>query len=174
MLPAGAHAEGDDGATLTTHGMATPKSPDGATVEVGVKMSGGSRRTQATPVPGRQTAVVTLPAEIDAANIGLVEAAVASALASRPTVLIADGTGTVFCDSAGIAALIHVHRRAAATGAELRVVITGSPVRRILELIGADQLLLVYPSLADAQADRSQPAPSAGDPAPDTEHRESA
>jgi anti-sigma B factor antagonist len=123
-------------------------------------MSGGSRRVQATLVSEPQTAVVALPAEIDAANIGLVDAAVASALASRPVVLIADGTSTVFCDSAGIAALIHAHRQAAAVGAQLRVVVTGSPVRRILELIGADQLLLVYPSLSDAQADGShQPAP---------------
>jgi anti-anti-sigma factor len=104
--------------------------------------------------------VVALPAEIDAANIGLVEAAMASALAARPVVLIADGTSTVFCDSAGVAALVHAHRQAVAAGAQLRVVITGSPVRRILELIGADQLLLVYPSLSDAQADGSyQPAP---------------
>jgi len=118
-------------------------------------MSGGSRRVHATRVPEPQTAVVPLPAEIDAANIGLVEAALASALASRPAVLIADGTSTVFCDSAGIAALIHAHRQAAATGAQLRVVITGSSVRRILELIGAEQLLLVYPSLAEAQANGS-------------------
>jgi anti-anti-sigma factor len=123
-------------------------------------MSGGSRRVHATRVPEPQTAVVPLPAEIDAANIGLVEAALASALASRPAVLIADGTSTVFCDSAGIAALIHAHRQAAATGAQLRVVITGSSVRRILELIGAEQLLLVYPSLTEAQANGSyHPAP---------------
>ena len=166
MLPAGAHAEGDDGATLTTHGMATPKSPDGATVEAGVKMSGGSRRFNATPIPRPQTAVVPLPVEIDAANIGLVEAAVASALASRPTVLIADGTSTAFCDSSGIGALIRAHRQAATAGAQLRLVITGSSVRRILALIGADQLLLVYPSLTDAQAHRSdEPAPpTAADP----------
>ena len=126
-----------------------------------MKISGGSRRTQATPVSEPQTAVVALPVEIDAANIGVVEAAVASALADRPVVLIADGTGTVFCDSAGIAELIHAHRQAAAAGAQLRVVITGSAVRRVLELIGADQLLLVYPSLGDAQANGSyQPAPS--------------
>src|SRR5215471_16467225 len=116
-------------------------------------MSGGSRRTQATPAPGPQTAVAALPSEIDAANIGLVEAAVASALASRPAVLIADGTKTAFCDSSGIRALIHAHHQAAAAGAQLRMVIAAtSPVRRVLELTGADQLLLVYPSLADAQA----------------------
>ena len=129
-------------------------------------MSGGSRRIHETPVPGPQTAVVALPTEIDAANIGLVEAAMVSALASRPAVLIADGTETAFCDSSGVGALIGAHRQAAAAGAQLRVVITGSPVRRILKLIGADQLLLVYPSLSDAQADRSyEPAsPSAADP----------
>ena len=129
-------------------------------------MSGGSRRFNAAPVPGPQTAVVPLPVEIDAANIGLVEAAVASALASRPTVLIADGTSTAFCDSSGIGALIRAHRQAATAGAQLRLVITGSSVRRILELIGADQLLLVYPSVTDAQADGSpKPAPpTAADP----------
>jgi anti-sigma B factor antagonist len=132
-------------------------------------MPRGSRRIHATPVPEPQTAVVQLPAEIDAANTGLVEAALTSALASRPSVLIADGTKTAFCDSAGIATLIHAHRQAAATGAQLRVVITSTPVRRILEITGADQLLLVYPSLPGAQADRSQPAPSAADPAPDPE-----
>jgi anti-sigma B factor antagonist len=112
--------------------------------------------------------VVALPAEIDAANIGLVEAAVASALASRPAVLIADGTKTVFCDSSGIAALIRAHDQAASAGAQLRVVITGMPVRRVLELLGADQLLLVYPSLSGAQANGSHqpPAPSAADPEP--------
>lgn len=123
-------------------------------------MSGGSRRSHATPVPGPHTAVVALPAEIDAANAGLVEAALVSALASRPTVLIADGTTTAFCDSRGVGALIGAHRQAAAAGAQLRLVITGAPVRRILKLIGADQLLQVYPSLAGAQANGShQPAP---------------
>jgi anti-sigma B factor antagonist len=123
-------------------------------------MSGGSRPTQVTPGPEPQTAVVALPAEIDAANVGLVEAALASALASRPMVLIADGTSTAFCDSSGIGSLVHAHRQAAAIGAQLRVVITTSQVRRILELIGADQLLQIYPSLPAAQANGSyQPAP---------------
>jgi len=132
----------------------------------------GSRRIHATPVREPQTAIVQLPAEIDAANAGLVEAALTSALASRPQVLIADGTKTTFCDSAGIATLIHAHRRAAATGAQLRVVITSPSVRRILEIIGANQLLLVYPSLPGVQADRSRAASPAADPAPDPERQE--
>ncbi len=125
-------------------------------------MPGGSRRTQVTPFRGPQTAVVTLPAELDVTGSGLVEAALTSALAPRPAVLIADGTKTAFCDSSGIAALVRAHRQAAATGAQLRVVITSAPVRRILQLTGADQILLIYPSLPTAQADSSpQPAPPA-------------
>ena len=136
------------------------------TVEAGVKMSGGSPHSHVTPVTGQQIGVVPLPAEIDAANVGVVEAALASALARRPAVLIADGTQTSFCDSSGIAALIYAHRQAAATQAQLRVVMTGSQVRRVLELTGADQLLPVYPSLAAAQADGSHPSasPSAAGP----------
>jgi anti-sigma B factor antagonist len=133
-------------------------------------MSGGSCRTRVTAVPASQTAVVPLPAEIDAVSVGLVEAALASALASRPAVLVADGTETTFCDFSGIAALIRTHHQAAATGAQLRTVIATSPVRRILELTGADQVLLVYPSLPDAQADR--PHPPAPPSAAGLEHQE--
>jgi anti-sigma B factor antagonist len=157
---------------LTTQGMAVPMSPDSATDEAGVKMPGGSRRIHATAVPGPPTAVVPLPAEIDVANIGLVGAALATALASAPTVLIADGTKTAFCDCAGVATLIRAHHQAVTAGVQLRLVITSSAVRRVLELTGADQVLLACPSLAVAQADRSQPAPPARDPAPDPGHRE--
>jgi anti-sigma B factor antagonist len=139
-------------------------------------MPGGSRPTQAPAVPEPQTAIVALPHEIDSVNTGLVEAALASALASRPAVLIADGTQTVFCDSSGVAALLRAHYQAAAAGAQLRMVVPSSQVRRVLQLIGADQLLLVYPGLADAQADGSpRPAPPpAADLAPDPERQETA
>jgi anti-sigma B factor antagonist len=118
-----------------------------------MKMSGGSRRVPQTAVPGPWTVVVKLPAEVDFSNKGLVQAMFASALASRPTVVVADGTGTRFCDCAAIHTLITAHDKAVAAGAQLRVVITGALVRRVLELAGADQILLVYPSLVDAHAD---------------------
>jgi anti-sigma B factor antagonist len=113
-------------------------------------MSGGSRRVHQTAVPGPWTVVVKLPAEVDFSNQGLVQATFASALASRPKLVVADGTGTGFCDCAAIHALITAHHKAVAAGAQLRVVITDALVRRVLELTGADQILLVYPSLVDA------------------------
>ena len=129
-------------------------------------MSDGSGRSYAKAVLAPQIVVITLPTAIDASNNGLVQTALTSALATRPAVLIADGTETAFCDSSGMAALIRARRRAVVAGAELRLVMTGSSVRRLLRLTGADQVLPVYPSLADARADGSHqtPLPSAAAP----------
>jgi anti-sigma B factor antagonist len=120
-------------------------------------MSGCSRPIEAGPVPGPPTIVVTLPAEIDVGNSGLVQAALAGALASAPKVVIADGTGTGFCDCSAIAALMFIHHQATAAGAQLRVVVSSAAVRRVLELTGADHVLLVYRSLDDSQGDGSHP-----------------
>jgi anti-anti-sigma factor len=116
-------------------------------------MSGCSRPIKAIGVP--RTVVVTLPAEIDVGNSGLVQAALAGALASTPNVVVADGTATGFCDCSAIAALMAIHRQAASTGVTLRVVVTTAAVRRVLEILEADQVLQVYPSLDAAQANGS-------------------
>jgi anti-sigma B factor antagonist len=98
-----------------------------------------------------------LPAEIDITNERLAEDELTSALGDGLAVLIADGTRTTFCASAGVSALIRTHRQAEAAGTQLRVVASAS-VRRILELTGADQVLDTYPSLADALAGRHAPS----------------
>jgi anti-anti-sigma regulatory factor len=47
-------------------------------------------------------------------------------------------------------AIIAAYRQAAAAGTELRLVATS--VLRILELVGVDQLILIYPTLQAALA----------------------
>jgi anti-sigma B factor antagonist len=102
-------------------------------------------------------AVVTLPGEIDISNDGQVQDTLTGALDDETAVLVADAGGTTFCGCSGVTALLHTHHRAAATGAQLRVV-TGSPsMRRILELTAADQVLNTYPTLAAALADGQAP-----------------
>jgi len=123
-------------------------------------MSGGSDSSHGMAVPEPQTVVVPLPAEIDISNSVQIEAALVSALVSRPPVIVADGTRTGFCDCAGISALTSAHRKAAADGGQLRVVITSSAVCRLLKLIGADHVLDVYPNLASAYARQSGSPPS--------------
>jgi anti-sigma B factor antagonist len=101
-------------------------------------------------------AVVSLPAEIDITNAGEVLALVTTALAPGVTVVIADLTGTRFCDSAGLRHLLLAHHEAARAGAQLRLVIPpGGAVGRVTELTGISRFVAVYPTLrlaADAGA----------------------
>jgi anti-anti-sigma factor len=102
-------------------------------------------------------AVVTLPGEIDGSNDGQIQDTLTSALDDGTAVLVADATATTFCGCSGVTALLLVHHRAAAAGAQLRVVVGCPPMRRILELTAADQVLNTYPTLAAALADGQTP-----------------
>jgi anti-sigma B factor antagonist len=142
--------------------MAMTGTLDGKSLAQGRQVQPGSPQLNgmkaAAPWPPPPLAVVvTLPAEIDITNDGLVEDELTSALGDGLAVLIADATRTTFCASAGVSALIRVHRQAQAAGTRLRVVASPA-VRRILELTGADQVLDTYPGLADALAGRHTPA----------------
>jgi anti-sigma B factor antagonist len=115
--------------------------------------------------------VVALPAEIDIANAGRVGEELSSAIARGAGIVIADMTGTRFCDSSGISMLVQAHRQAAANGAELRLVVLATAVLRALKLVRMDFLLPIYPSLdaaltPDAQPERELPATSPGRPGP--------
>jgi anti-anti-sigma factor len=95
-------------------------------------------------------AIITMPAEIDAANADQVRQALLSAASPDVTVLIIDMSGTTFCDSAGVHAIIAAYRQAAVAGTQLRLVTTS--VLRIFQMTGADQLIPIYPTLDAAQA----------------------
>jgi anti-anti-sigma factor len=99
-----------------------------------------------------QVAVVTAAGEIDITNAEGFRDALLSALNAGATGLIADLTPTTFLDSAGITALVRAARRAAATDAALRLAVAAPPVLRVLNLVGIDRLIQVYPSVADAAA----------------------
>jgi anti-anti-sigma factor len=98
---------------------------------------------------GRQ-AVVAMPPEIDATNADQIRRALLIAASHDAAVLIVDMSGTTFCDSAGVRAIIAAYQQAAAAGTQLRLVATA--VLRILTLVGADQLIPIYPTLEAALA----------------------
>jgi anti-sigma B factor antagonist len=94
------------------------------------------------------SAVVSLPAEIDVTNAGEILTLVTDVLAPGVTIVIADLTGTRFCDSAGLRHLLLAHRQAARAGVRLRLVIPpDGPVGRIAELTGISRYLAVYPTV---------------------------
>jgi anti-anti-sigma factor len=68
----------------------------------------------------------------------------------------------VYCDSSGARALLQASNKAAASHAELRLVIQPGGVLRALQIMGLDQLLRIYPTLPAALATGSPPALQAG------------
>jgi anti-anti-sigma factor len=100
---------------------------------------------QVTPV------VVELPAEIDVINSEEVYEQLIAALAPGVAVLVADMTGTDFCDSSGVHAIIHAQESAAARDVEMRLAVSPSTsVHRVLQLIGVGHLMPVHESLEEA------------------------
>ena len=99
-----------------------------------------------------RTAVVTLPAEVDLTIADAMREALLSVLNQGALGLVVDMTTTTFCDSAGITALVRAARRAAATGATLRLAAAAPPVLRVFSLVGIDRLIDVHPTVDEARA----------------------
>lgn len=91
--------------------------------------------------------LLTLPAEIDIGNAGEIGETIRAAFRPRVEMVIADMSGTVFCDSTGARELLLATERAEENLAELRLVIGGGPVLRILTILGFDCLLRIYPTM---------------------------
>ncbi|HXT89421.1 MAG TPA: STAS domain-containing protein [Trebonia sp.] len=97
-----------------------------------------------------QTAVIAAAGEIDLTNAESLRDALLSALNAGASCLVVDLTATTFLDSAGVTALVRASRRASVSDAVLRLAVTAPAVLRVLNLVGIDQLIPVYPSLAAA------------------------
>ena len=99
--------------------------------------------------------VVTAPEEIDLANAAglkaaLLEAAGAELAEPGRALVVVDMSRTRFCDSAGLNALVGAARQARADGGEVRLVVVGEAVARIVALTGVDRVIPIYSSLEDA------------------------
>jgi anti-anti-sigma factor len=91
-----------------------------------------------------------MPAEIDVTNADAIRQGLLPAVSLGTAAVVIDMSGTTFCDSAGVHAIIATSQQAAANGTQLRLVATA--VLRILTFIGVGQLVPIYPTLAAALA----------------------
>lgn len=91
-----------------------------------------------------------MPEEIDAVNADMVTDTLLTVLNRTGTSVVADMTGTTFCDAAGIRAIIRAHIRARSLDTGLRVVLASPVVRRIFRLTRVDELVRIYPALGMA------------------------
>lgn len=99
-----------------------------------------------------QQAVVTLPEHIDVSSTDQVRDQLLRIINRGAAVLIADLTGTVYCDYSGAYALARAQQRAIASGTELRLVATCDVARRVFTLNGPGRPVAVYPDLDGAIA----------------------
>ena len=109
-----------------------------------------------TPRPPEReigTVVVTLPDEIDMANAAGVGEQLHAAFDVGAAIVVADMSGTRFCDTSGIHALVMAHKRATAENVRFRVVVRPGEVRQVLEIVRLDTVLALYPRLDIALLD---------------------
>ena len=151
---------------METRRMAQPRT---------VPRKGESGRAMTDQEIPRAAVIVTMPADIDLTNQDRAYDQLYAAFASGASVVIADFTGTSFCDCSSMRRLLAVQARAAARDAQLRVAITpDGAVRRVVELMQMDCRLAIYPTAQAAIPPSGQdpwetPAGSPG-PAPRSQH----
>jgi len=112
-------------------------------------------------LPLTEPVIIKLPAEIDVRNAEETGWLLMSAF-TWGGVVIADMTATTFCDSLGTKALLAAHSQASHLGCQLRFALPGGQVLRVLNLLGADKVMAIYPTLAEAVSAAPQ-ASSKGD-----------
>ncbi len=110
----------------------------------------------------RGVPVVTAPGEIDMSNSPALRSALLEAAAHGTVVL--DMTGTQFCDSSGLHALLAAHRRAQAEGGELLLASSAIAVLRVFQITGIDLAVPNFTSLDKAFAYLSANGPDGRQP----------
>lgn len=111
-------------------------------------------------------AVVSAPAEIDAASAEQLRTVLREAGRRGHGRVVVDMTRTRFCDSPGFSVLVAARKQALAEGGGLRLVIpAGSRVLRIFTVIGLGRFVPRFGSLDQALTPGPAPAsPPAGQP----------
>jgi anti-sigma B factor antagonist len=78
------------------------------------------------------------------------KAALLEAAGPGRALVVVDKSRTRFCDSTGLNALVAAARQAWAEGGEIRLVVVGEAVSRVVELTGVNRVIAIYASLEDA------------------------
>ena len=105
-----------------------------------------------TPAAPARPTVITLPDEIDVVNGGAIGEQLAGAFAGGAKLVIADMTATTFCDTLGARMLVLARQRAAASDAELRLLLPNSRAAGVWRILGLRTVLPIYQNLEDALA----------------------
>jgi anti-sigma B factor antagonist len=98
------------------------------------------------PEDAGKPAVVVAPAELDIATAPILTRDIAAAFDAGATAVVADLSGTTFCDSSGLRALVNAAKRAHAQGLQFTLRRPSPMFRRMAAVLGASALLGLPPS----------------------------
>lgn len=98
-------------------------------------------------------AVVVLTGELDIASLPVLTGHLARPESAGRVHLVAELSGLRFCDCAGLAGLLRIHRRAAEHCGWLRLCAATASMDKLLRITKLSQVLLCYPTLDEAFAD---------------------
>jgi anti-sigma B factor antagonist len=99
--------------------------------------------------PGDGATLVAISGEVDVCTEAQLQQALLQLIREHPAGLMLDVSGLSFMDCAGLRALLVTRRRAEMRGVFLRLIATSAPVRRIIELTGAQEALAMERSTSD-------------------------
>ena len=111
-----------------------------------------------------QLVILTVQGSIDVLTAPQLSEAVLEAVSGQPRGVVIDLTLTDFLASAGMAALVAAHEAIAPSGL-FGVVAAGPATSRPLQVMGLDQTLVLYPTLAHAVAAMTGPEGMTGEQA---------
>jgi anti-sigma B factor antagonist len=112
----------------------------------------------------RGVPVVATPEDVDISNAGGLRAALLQSAVLGSGTLVVDLTRTLFCDTAGLHALVGAHKRALAQGSRLLLVLPVATILRIFSITGLDNVIPNFPSLEEALAAGAAGASGAAGP----------
>ena len=103
--------------------------------------------------------VVTIDGQVGAGAAGLLHTGLRAALDSAPLLIAANLAQAVLADACALEVLTGIHRRAALAGKVFLVVAPDPRARERMRVTGLDQILLVFPTVADFHAWNGNPGP---------------
>lgn len=112
-------------------------------------------------------AVVAFPDRVDARLATRIGAQLLEILSQGARLVIANMSGTLWCDPACSDMLIRVYQNALLNQAELRLVVSAAEVAQLVSAAGLDRLISVFPSVQAAASDGLRDetnSPGAGQP----------
>jgi anti-anti-sigma factor len=132
-----------------------------ARVRAGAPAAAPARRSLAVEVVRTrgETALVEVRGELDLSTADLLRSRLLDLHASGHGVLVVDFAGVLFCDAAGLGALVAAHNRASGSGGAVRLCRVRPAQRRLLRVTGLDRVFVPYGDADSAMA--AGPAPAA-------------